>query len=283
MVDRNEKPKKVVVTAVFDAVPETMVWTLYHRASEARRPDRVLSDETAVELVDRIGFPFAERFGPAHPLHSQAQALRARRFDVEVERFLASHPDGTVVALGEGLETQFWRVDNRLVQWLSVDLDEPIAARRRLLPSCARQRTVVGSALDQRWMDEVDPGQGVLITAQGLLMYLQPPEAHQLISRCARRFPASSLVFDAVPLWLSARTMSGMSNAAGYQPPRCHGALTALSARGWRSSPAWPGCTSSHFRADADHCSARSYRCSAATSRVRCGTSHPGRYSASSS
>jgi O-methyltransferase involved in polyketide biosynthesis len=33
-------------------------------------------------------------------------------FDREVRRFLAAHPGGTVVALGEGLETQFWRVDN---------------------------------------------------------------------------------------------------------------------------------------------------------------------------
>jgi hypothetical protein len=29
-----------------------------------------------------------------------------------VRRFVAQHPAGTVVALGEGLETQFWRVDN---------------------------------------------------------------------------------------------------------------------------------------------------------------------------
>jgi O-methyltransferase involved in polyketide biosynthesis len=196
-----------------------MLWTLYHRASEGRRPDRVLGDELAVELVDRIGFPFVERFGAAHPLQAQAQALRARRFDVEVERYLASHPDGTVVALGEGLETQFWRVDNGLAQWLSVDLDEPIAARRRLLPCGERQRTVVASALDERWMDEVDPTRGVLITAQGLMMYLQPDAAHRLITSCARRFPAAGLVFDVVPRWFSARTMSGMRNAAGYRPP----------------------------------------------------------------
>jgi hypothetical protein len=34
-----------------------------------------------------------------------------------VRRFLVEHPEGTVVALGEGLETQFWRVDNGLVRW----------------------------------------------------------------------------------------------------------------------------------------------------------------------
>jgi O-methyltransferase involved in polyketide biosynthesis len=202
-----------------DAVPETMLWTLYHRAAEARRPDRVLSDEVGVELIDRIGFPNADRFGPANPLLAQAQALRARRFDLEVERFLASHQDGTVVALGEGLETQFWRVDNGLVRWMSVDLEEPIAARRQLLPPSPRQRTVTASVLDERCIDQVDPSRGVLITAQGLLMYLKPAEAHQVILTCAQRFPGSSSVFDVVPQWFSERTMKGMRNAAGYQPP----------------------------------------------------------------
>jgi O-methyltransferase involved in polyketide biosynthesis len=44
-------------------VPETLLWTLYHRAEEARRPDAVLRDPLAVELVERIDYPFAERFG----------------------------------------------------------------------------------------------------------------------------------------------------------------------------------------------------------------------------
>lgn len=197
-----------------------MLWTLYHRVSEARRPDRVLADPVGVELVERIGFPFAERFGPAHPLMAQAQALRALRFDLEVRRFLAANPRGTVVALGEGLETQFWRLDNGLVRWLSVDLEAPMAARRELLGSPARHRLITASVLDERWMDEVNhPGEGVLLTAQGLLMYLQPAEAHQLIISCARRFPGGYLVFDAVPTWFSQRTLKGMRNAAGYRPP----------------------------------------------------------------
>jgi hypothetical protein len=83
-----------------DGVPETLLWTLYHRAAEARRDDTVLRDPMAVELVERIDFPFAERFGPAHDLLAQGQALRALRFDQAIARFAAAHPGGTVVALG---------------------------------------------------------------------------------------------------------------------------------------------------------------------------------------
>jgi O-methyltransferase involved in polyketide biosynthesis len=74
-------------------VPETRRWTPYHRAVEARRPDAVLHDPRAVELVERIDYPFAERFGPGERL-GQWQALRARCFDIQVGWFLRRHPDG---------------------------------------------------------------------------------------------------------------------------------------------------------------------------------------------
>jgi len=48
-----------------EGVSETTLWTLYHRAVEARRPDAVLADSLAVELVEAINFPFVERFGVA--------------------------------------------------------------------------------------------------------------------------------------------------------------------------------------------------------------------------
>ncbi|MEN3358243.1 MAG: hypothetical protein V7637_2225 [Mycobacteriales bacterium] len=205
-------------------VPETLLWTLYHRALEAGRADPVLTDPMAVDLVESIDYPFERQFGANAGL-AQGQALRARRFDTEVHRFLAEHPDGTVVALGEGLETQFWRVDNGRVRWLSVDLPETVEVRQRLLPAEPRLRTYAGAAQDGGWMDEVDQGRGVLITAQGLLMYLRPGQVRRLIAGCAQRFPGGALVFDAVPRWFSAQTIKGqlgtgqLGKGHGYRPP----------------------------------------------------------------
>jgi O-methyltransferase involved in polyketide biosynthesis len=203
------------------AVPETMLWTLYYRASEARRPDAVLHDPKAVALVEEIDYPFAQRFGRAVEWQAQWQGLRARRFDREVRRFLAAHPAGTVVALGEGLETQFWRVDNGLVRWLTVDLPESVSLRSALLPAeSERQQVFAGSALDERWVDAVDADAGVLVTAQGLLMYLQPGEARGLIALCARRLRGGEMVFDTVPRWFSRATQRGrVKIAEGYQAP----------------------------------------------------------------
>src|SRR5215210_3484344 len=136
-------------------MPETLLWNLYYRALEARRPNAVLRDPKAVELVDAIDYPLEERFGVGHPRQAQGQALRVLCFDQEIRRFLSVHPEDTVMALGEGLETQFWRVDNGRVRWLTVDLPQIVELRRRLLPpESPRQRMIGGSALERIWLDE---------------------------------------------------------------------------------------------------------------------------------
>ena len=199
-------------------VPETLLWTLYYRAQEAERPDAVLHDPLAVELVGRIDYPFEERLGRGGR-RGQWQGLRARTFDDTIIRYLTAHPAGTVVTLGEGLETQFWRVDNGQVRWLGVDLPESASLRKQVLPEHERHQQLTASALDDTWMDAVDPAGPVLITAQGLLMYLPRTDVHALLARCGQRFPGAQFVFDGVPRWTSAVTQKQLKQPDGRLPP----------------------------------------------------------------
>ncbi|MEU6328973.1 class I SAM-dependent methyltransferase [Streptomyces sp. NPDC047049] len=209
----------VRVTADLRGVPETALWTLYHRAAEAARPDTVLPDPRAVRLRTEIGFPFAERLGTVRPWLAQAIALRALAFDGVVRAFLAARPEGTVIALGEGLETQFWRVDNGRARWVTVDLPEPLALRRSVLPHGARQRLVACDIRERRWMAGIDAARGVLVTAQGVLMYLRPAEVTRLIADCAEAFPSGAMVFDTVSRRFSAHTRAGAKGPGGHRLP----------------------------------------------------------------
>ncbi|GHD36114.1 putative O-methyltransferase OMT [Streptomyces mirabilis] len=223
---------------VLDGVGETALWTLYHRSLAARDPACGLADPKALELVQALDHPFTRRFGTDNRGWARGTAVRARCYDREMRAFLARHPRGTVVCLGEGLETQFWRVDNGTVQWLGVELAESAALRRRLLPDTDRRRTLTGSLLDERWMREVDASDGVLLLAQGVLMYVAWDRVRALVEVCAERFPGAGLVFDTPPAWFAAGTARGRFRyPAGYRPPSMLWGMTPARLRELRGLP----------------------------------------------
>lgn len=176
-------------------VSATLLSNLVRRAEAARAKRPLLDDPLAVEAVERLAYDFEDVSARGASWH----AMRVATFDGAVRRFLKRSPEGTVVALGEGLETQFWRVDNGRMRWLTVDLPPVLDLRRRVLPEESRQKSHSGSALDLGWIDEVEPGAPVLVTAQGLLPYFEREQVHALIASMAVRLPGSSFVFDVVP------------------------------------------------------------------------------------
>jgi O-methyltransferase involved in polyketide biosynthesis len=128
-----------------------------------------------------------------------------------------------VVALAEGLQTSFWRITSALPDaeftWVSVDLPPVIALRERLLPPSARITNLGQSALDYTWMDKIDDTHGVFITAEGLLMYLQPQESMDLITQCARRFPGGQMFFDLPPVIVKKVAPKGVRSTKHYRVP----------------------------------------------------------------
>jgi O-methyltransferase involved in polyketide biosynthesis len=217
-------------------VSETMLWSLYNRASEAQRPDSALFDPESVRIQSGIKYNFAAHFSV--PLGSLA--ARAIEIDRALRSWLDRHPEGIIVSLGEGLETQSSRVDNGRMHWLTVDLPEAMRLRERFLVPTPRFRHIAARALDPVWMDAVDPSSGVFIVAQGLLMYLAPEGVRQLFASIVDRFPASELVFDTIPRWFSDLTMRGVNQTASYRLPsmptlpRCTRLGTA-----WRAIGIW--------------------------------------------
>ena len=197
-------------------VPETALWNLYQRALAVRAG--YLDDARAVEVFGRLDYPF-ERFDlPYGGLAARFHALRVRTVDAALRRVLAGAPDATVVALGEGFETQFWRVDDGRVRWLTLDLPELVAVRREVIPDGSRNRTLTGSVADTEWTAEVDPERPVIITAQGLLPYFERDEVHRMLTAWARLLPGAWLLFDAVTEQLQAvRRRNPLPD--GYRPP----------------------------------------------------------------
>jgi O-methyltransferase involved in polyketide biosynthesis len=212
-------PTAKVDGTVLTDVSETALLTLWVRAHEARRPDSIIDDPMAIELVDSIDYDFA-KFGYSR---RQDMAVRALAYDRHARRYLLDYPKATVVALAEGLQTSFFRLNAADVgdefQWLTVDLPPMVELRRKLLPPSDRVRMRAQSALDFGWMDEVDTDHGVFVTAEGLLMYLEPDDALRLITECAKRFPGGQMMFDLPPTWFAKWARRGMRTSLRYKVP----------------------------------------------------------------
>jgi O-methyltransferase involved in polyketide biosynthesis len=199
-------------------VSETALLTLNGRAEQASAPGAILHDPMAIRLRDAFDVDYA-KFGR----RGQEMALRSIAADRCTQDYLRAHPRATVVALAEGFQTSFWRLNEAVpdaqFRWVSVDLPPVVELRRRLLPDSPRITSLAQSALDYSWMDQVDPGDGVFITAEGLLMYLQPAESMDLIAACARRFPGGRMFFDLPPTIVKRMAPRGIRASRHYRVP----------------------------------------------------------------
>lgn len=199
-------------------VPETMLWTLYNRATEAKRDDAIIVDDKCIEIFDSIKYDYSKSFGKAEPSH----AVRSLLFDREVKDFLSRNPKGTIVNLGEGLETQRFRIKDTEAFWISVDLPEAIEIRERFITPTKRHIHSPVSVLDRKWFEWVPKNEPVFITAQGLFMYLQEEEIKKLIQDMFSTFKEGSLMFDTIPKWISNKTVSekGWKKTNSYTTPK---------------------------------------------------------------
>jgi O-methyltransferase involved in polyketide biosynthesis len=196
-------------------VSETMLWSLHNRACEARRHDGILDDPRAISIHNAIHYDFHHHFGtPGGSL-----AARAAQIDQTLRQWLMKHPDGLVVSLGEGLETQASRVDNGRMRWLSVDLPHAISLREQFISPTGRFAHLAASALLPSWMDHVDAASGLCVVAQGLLMYFEPSLVEQLFCFISAKFPSATMIFDTVPAWFSRLTMNGLKQTPHYLLP----------------------------------------------------------------
>ena len=204
--------------SMLTGVSETALLTLNGRAHQAGLPGAILHDPMAIQLRDSFDVDF-DRFGRK----GQEMALRSLAVDGCAIDYLRTHPEATVVALAEGFQTSFWRLDAAIpdprFRWVSIDLPPVIELRNRLLPASPRITSIAQSALDYSWMDHIDSSKGVFITAEGLLMYLLPEQAMELITECAKRFPGGQMFFDLPPTIVKKVAPKGIRASRHYRVP----------------------------------------------------------------
>lgn len=215
------------VARSLEGVAQTSLITLYVRALETRRPDALLKDEKAVQLVDRspADFAFIERLRLDEGDRATL-VLRNREFDEHARRFISEHPKAAVVHVGCGLDARFDRVSDERVEWYDLDLPEVIALRRESVGAeGAHHHLLASSVFDPGWMETVAAHRcPTLFLAEGVFMYFSRAEVEGLVLALLHRFPGSELVFDTLsPLMVR---VNNLRMRAGATTARYHWGLS---------------------------------------------------------
>jgi len=200
------------VKVKLSGVSQTLLFPLWERAQFSKKYSSLFYDEKAIELAEKIEIdydlstndvPFQlimfnairklnlPEFGP-----SLFVALRAKQFDDKTRAFLTEYPHASVVNIGAGLDTTFYRVDNGLLHWYDLDLPAVIDVRRQLLPEPDRVTYIAKSLLDPSWCKTINIGEGVFMIAGGVFMYFEESQVKQFFSMLADNFADAEIVFD---------------------------------------------------------------------------------------
>jgi O-methyltransferase involved in polyketide biosynthesis len=217
-------------------VSETLLLPLYNRAMESQRPDAMLKDEKAVELVTQMRLDFSEirkvRIGE---FSKAIRIIFTREFDRYSRDFLRRYPDAIVVHIGCGLDTRFERVDNGRVEWYDLDVPEVIKLRRKLVGGEAGRYHLLGcSVLEEDWLETVKAHapRPILFLAEAVFIYFTEAQVKWLVLMLRDRFPGAELVFDGwkpFEIWVGNRYLSP-SRFAGLMQ---WGVRSARQIEGW--------------------------------------------------
>ncbi len=203
------------VSPILSGVSETLLLPLYNRAMESQRPDAILKDEKAVELVTQMRLDFSRiRQVPMTELLKVMRIIFTREMDRYARDFLARHPQAVVVHIGCGLDTRFERVDNGRVEWYDLDVPDVIDLRRKLIGDEAGRYHLLGcSVLGDAWLEavKVHSLRPILFLAETVFIYFKEAQVKSLVLTLRDRFPGAELVFDGwkpFEVWVGNRLLS---------------------------------------------------------------------------
>ena len=116
----------------FDKVEDTLFVPMLGRIYASENFSNIFYDKKALELKNNL--PKKIKGQDTQTQYTlMASAVRSLNMDRYVKEFLEKNPYGIVVNLGCGLETTYYRNDNKKSIWYEVDLPDVIDYRRKLL------------------------------------------------------------------------------------------------------------------------------------------------------
>lgn len=232
-----------------NTVQETLIIPLYARKMCSELFPELYRDETAAQIMDKVGYDYSETAkksaGFIHRFAFLEVAMRQNDIEWEIRDYLKTHPSAAVVNLGCGLDNTGRRCDNGSCKIYNLDFPDVIAVRNELLPPEEREKNVPCDLNDKKWFDRIDASDGAVFFAAGVFFYFTPEQVKSLIGTMAKRFSGGKLVFDAAgkaavkmitKTWLKTAEIKDVNayfSVSDAKKELCIGSNVSVSSRGY--------------------------------------------------
>ena len=178
---------------LIDVSKTSIATSLRSHIIESQKKNPIINDPMAKYCLDKLYSLASEKdrellFDRKLPLAlTNSQALRARKYDEIANEFISINPGCTVVNLGCGFDTRYWRLKNKNCEYIELDLPELIEIKKDILKEQLSYKLISCSVLDASWIDTVTKrgNNNILILAEGLfcLLYTSPSPRDRQKSR----------------------------------------------------------------------------------------------------
>jgi O-methyltransferase involved in polyketide biosynthesis len=126
-----------------------------------------------------------------------ASVARYYNMDAMTKTFISRHPKCNVVFLGAGLETAYFRLNDKNALFYEADLPEVIEIRRSLLGERGNETLIGGDVFDAAWQDKLDKSLPSLLIASGVFQYFTEDKVMRFVADVRAGLKDVELMFDA--------------------------------------------------------------------------------------
>ena len=175
-----------------DAVNKTLYIPLYGKALVSRK-GILLNDPKAEEIWAAEGFALKGK--SASKWLAYYMSMRARVFDLWLEKKLRDLPGAVVLHLGCGMDSRVLRVAHPESCWYDVDFPEVISQRKKYYTQTDTDRMLMADVRDASFLDGIS-GDTAIVVMEGISMYLTEEACRKLLADLAGRFGRVELLMD---------------------------------------------------------------------------------------
>lgn len=182
----------------FEGVANTLFIPLLARIYVSKKFPEYFYDAKALELEGAL--PEGVEKGSSQ-YSNLASVARYYNMDQTVISFIAKHKVCNIVYLGAGLETAYDRlnknVQDKLVNWIEVDLPEVIEARHKVLGKRENELLIGCDMFQFEWANKINNSLPTLLVVSGVFQYFHENDVVDFIKKCKEMFAKGEIIFDA--------------------------------------------------------------------------------------